>query len=122
MKPGDTGLVRILKATGYSMAGFRAAWTHESAFRQETILLIVMVPLAAWLGRTAPERAMLIATGLLILVVELLNSAVEAVVDRVGTDPHRLSGLAKDLGSAAVLLSLAAVWLTWGLIAWARFA
>ena len=86
MKPGDTGLTRIRKATGYSMAGLRAAWQHESAFRQETALLLVMIPLALWLGETVAERAMLIATGLFVLVVELLNSAVEAAVEARG-DP-----------------------------------
>ncbi len=121
MKPGDTGLTRIRKATLYSMAGLRAAWQHESAFRQETALFVVMVPLALWLGETMTERAMLIATGLLILVVELLNSAVEAAVDRIGADPHNLSGRAKDLGSAAVFVSLVATGLIWAGVAAERF-
>ena len=121
MKPGDTGLTRIRKATGYSMAGLRAAWQHESAFRQETALLLVMIPLALWLGETIAERAMLIATGLFVLVVELLNSAVEAAVDRIGRDPHNLSGRAKDLGSAAVFVSLVTVGLIWLGVAAGRF-
>jgi diacylglycerol kinase (ATP) len=121
MKPGDTGLTRIRKATGYSMAGLRAAWQHESAFRQETALLLVMIPLALWLGETVAERAMLIATGLFVLVVELLNSAVEAAVDRIGRDPHNLSGRAKDLGSAAVFVSLVTIGLIWLGVAAGRF-
>lgn len=116
-----SGLQRVLKAFTYSAAGLRACWDNEAAFRQEAIFAVFMVPGAFWLGTTAVQRILLVSSVLFVLVVELLNTAVEAVVDRVGTDPHSLSRLAKDLGSAAVLLSLAAVWLTWGLIAWERF-
>jgi len=116
-----SGLQRLLKAFTYSAAGLRACWDNEAAFRQEAIFAVFMVPGAFWLGTTAVQRILLVSSVLSVLVVELLNTAIEAVVDRVGTDPHSLSRLAKDLGSAAVLLSLAAVWLTWGLIAWERF-
>ena len=120
-KPGNTGLRRIVNATFFSWAGLRTAWRNEAAFRQECLLAIVLIPAAFWLGGTAVERALLIGTCVLVLIVELLNTAIEVVVDRVGTDHHELSGRAKDLGSAAVLVSLALVAVTWGLIAWARF-
>jgi diacylglycerol kinase (ATP) len=121
-KPGNTGLKRIWNATLYSLAGLRAAWQGESAFRQETLLSVVLVPTAFWLGTTVVERSLLIGSCLLVMIVELLNSAIEAVVDRIGSERHDLSGRAKDLGSAAVFLSLALVLIVWGLIAWERFA
>lgn len=120
--PRPSGWQRLLKAFSYSAAGLRACWRNEPAFRQEATFAFFMVPGAFWLGGSAVERILLLGSVFLVLIVELLNTAVETVVDRVGTDPHSLSGLAKDLGSAAVLLSLAVVWLTWGLIAWERFA
>jgi diacylglycerol kinase (ATP) len=118
----NTGLRRLVNATFFSLAGLRAAWRNEAAFRQECALAAVLTPAAFWVGQTAVERSLLIGTCWLVLVVELLNSAVEAVVDRVGTDHHKLSGRAKDLGSAAVFVSLALTTLVWGLIAWERFA
>jgi diacylglycerol kinase (ATP) len=120
-KPGNTGIRRIFNATFYSLAGLRAAWQHEAAFRQEVMLAVVLVPTGIWLGRNAVERSLLIGSCLLVLIVELLNSGLEAIVDRVGLEPHRLSGQAKDLGSAAVFVSLALVLVIWGLIAWERF-
>ena len=105
-KPGNTGLRRIVNATFFSFAGFRAAWRDEAAFRQEALLCLVLVPTAFWLGRTAVERSLLIGSCLLVLIVELLNTGIENVVDRVGQEHHRLSGQAKDLGSAAVFTSL----------------
>ena len=113
-KPGNTGLTRIIKAAGYSWAGLKAAFKHEAAFRQELTLCLLMLPLALWLGQTGVERALLIGSLLLVLIVELLNSAIEAVVDRFGGEQHELSGRAKDIGSAAVfiaLLNAAIVWL-----------
>jgi diacylglycerol kinase (ATP) len=110
---GATGLRRILDATRYSLAGLRAALT-EAAFRQELALSAVLVPLGLYLGRSGVERALLAGSVLQVLVVELLNTAVEAVVDRVSVEDHDLSKRAKDIGSAAVLLSLVlagAVWL-----------
>ena len=120
-KPGNTGIRRIINAAFFSVAGLRAAWRHEAAFRQEVMLAVVLMPTGVWLGRTAVERALLIGSCLLVLIVELLNSGIEAIVDRVGMEPHRLSGQAKDLGSAAVFVSLVLVLVVWGLIAWSRF-
>ena len=120
-KPDNVGLRRIVNATLFSLAGLRAAWQHEAAFRQELMLAVVLIPAGIWLGRTAVERSLLIGSCLLVLIVELLNSAIEAIVDRVGLEPHPLSGRAKDLGSAAVFVSLALVLVVWSLIAWSRF-
>ena len=120
-KPGNTGLRRIVNATFFSLAGLNAAWRSESAFRQELMLCVVLVPAGLWLGRTAVERALLVGCCLLVLVVELLNSAIEAVVDRVGEELHPLSGRAKDFGSAAVFVALTLTLVVWSLIAWDRF-
>ncbi len=111
---GDVG--RVLRAAGYSIAGLRAALRKEAAFRQEVILFVVLAPLAFWLGRNGIERALLLGSLLLVLIVELLNSAVEATVDRISRKHHRLSGRAKDMGSAAVYLSILLATLTWLLI------
>lgn len=111
---GATGLKRLVNATRYSFAGLAAAARHEDAFRQELVLATVLVPLGLWLGSTGAERALLVGSVLMILVVELLNSAVEATVDRVSLDDHSLAKRAKDIGSAAVMVALvcaAAVWL-----------
>lgn len=116
MKPGDTGLTRIWRATGYTWAGLKAAWRQEAAFRQEVGLLVVMTPVAFWVGRTLLEQALLIAVGLLVLAVELLNLAIEAAIDRIGHDDHDLSGIAKDMGSAAVFTSLTIVVIVWGAV------
>lgn len=115
-KPGETGLKRILSAAGYSVNGLRSCWNNEAAFRQELLACIVMVPLALYLGNTGLEKAALLGSCILVLIVEILNSSVEAVVDRIGHEHHELSGLAKDLGSAAVMLSLLNVAVVWGLI------
>jgi len=112
---------RILRATKFSMQGFRSAWQHEAAFRQELVLTIIMTPIAVWLGQTMVERALLIAVLLLVLIVELFNSAIEAAIDRHGDEHHELSGRAKDMGSAAVFVSLVIVILAWGAVAWQRF-
>jgi diacylglycerol kinase (ATP) len=112
-KPGYQGLTRIIKAAGYSAKGFRAAWKYESAFRQEIVLTGALIPLAFWLGRDPVEIGMLISCLLLVVIVELLNSAIEAVVDRVGDEPHQLSGRAKDLGSAAVFVALILAGVLW---------
>lgn len=113
---GKTGLTRLINAAGYSFDGFRAAFRHEDAFRQEVFLAIVLIPLAAWLGDTGVERALMIGSILLVLVVELLNSAVEAAVDRISLDHHLLIKRAKDMGSAAVMLTLLNVAVVWGLV------
>jgi diacylglycerol kinase (ATP) len=115
------GLKRLINATLFSLAGLKAAWRNEEAFRLECLAAIVMTPTAFWLGRTAVERALLVGTCWLVLIVELLNSAVESAVDRVGTDHHTLSGRAKDLGSAAVFVSLMLTLLVWVLVIVERF-
>jgi diacylglycerol kinase (ATP) len=115
------GPSRILKATVWSMQGLRAAWLHESSFRLEVYLLLVMGPLALWLGQTGLERALLIGSCLLVLAAELLNSAVEAVIERYGPEHHELAGRAKDMGSAAVFVLMLNVLLCWGLILAPRF-
>ena len=120
-KPDNTGIMRAVRAARFSAQGFVHAWRHESAFRQELTLGVLLTPLALWLGQTALERVLLIACLLLVLIVELLNSAVEAAIDRVGDEHHELSGRAKDLGSAAVFLSLGLVLLVWSTVAWGRF-
>ena len=107
---------RILKATHWSLQGLRAAWLHESSFRLEVYLLIVLGPLGLWLGANGVERALLVGSCLLVLSVELLNSAVEAVIERYGAEFHELAGRAKDMGSAAVFVVMLNVVLTWGLI------
>jgi diacylglycerol kinase (ATP) len=108
------GLTRLIRAFGNSLRGFIGAFREEAAFRQELALALVVVPAGLWFGRTGIERALLVAPMLVVLIVELLNSAVEAAIDRIGPEHHELSGLAKDIGSAAVFLAivlLAAVWL-----------
>ena len=111
---GRTGLDRVVRATGYSMEGLRAAYRHESAFRQEFWLAVVLMPLALWIGQSWVETALLMGSVLIVLIVELLNSAVESAIDRISFDTHDLSKRAKDIGSAAVFLALllcAGVWL-----------
>lgn len=120
-KSGNTGIRRILRATRFSAQGFAHAWRHEAAFRQEIALTLLLVPLAIWLGRTGIESFMLIICCVFVLIVELLNSAIEAAIDRFGEEHHELSGRAKDLGSAAVFLSLVIVVATWATVAWLRF-
>jgi diacylglycerol kinase (ATP) len=110
------GFKRLINACFFSAAGFKATWKHEEAFRQEVMLFVVATPLAIWLGETPVEKLLLIGSMVLVLLVELLNSAVEAVVDRVGYEHHELSGRAKDIGSAAVTLSLVWAAVTWALI------
>jgi len=111
--PKNKGIRRIMLAGVYAVAGFRAALRHEAAFRQEALLALVFVPLAFFLDVSALERVLLVAVTALVLIVELLNSAIEAVVDRVGPELHELSGRAKDMGSAAVLVTLVLWLFTW---------
>ena len=113
---GKTGFKRLCNAFFYSLDGFRAAFKHEDAFRQEALLALVAVPLALWLGKTGPERALMIGSVLLVLIVELLNSAIEAAVDRISLDHHHLIKRAKDMGSAAVLVSLVNAAVVWAVL------
>jgi diacylglycerol kinase (ATP) len=113
---GKTGVQRVINATRYSLEGLAAAARHEDAFRQELILAAVMVPLGLWLGADGVERALLAGSVLMVLVVELLNSAVEAVVDRASPEHHELAKRAKDYGSAAVMVALVVTGLVWILL------
>lgn len=121
MKPGHTGWRHLVHSTRYSLKGLRAAFRNEAAFRQELGVCGVLLPLAWWIGQGPVEWILLVGSCLLVLIVELLNSAIENVVDRIGTERHELSGRAKDIGSAAVMLSLITAGLTWGLLAWEKF-
>jgi len=111
---GTTGLERLFKALGFSMQGLTAAFKNEAAFRQEIYLAIILIPLGFILGETGVEIALLVSAILLVLIIELINSGMEAVVDRFGGEQHELSGRAKDVGSAAVLIALLNVVLVWG--------
>lgn len=115
---GKTGLERLWNAMSYSRDGFKAAWQHEAAFREEVLLALVAIPLGLWLGKSGLEKAALVASILMVLLVELINSAVEAVVDRVSPERHDLSKRAKDLGSAAVFIALTAAASVWVLVLW----
>lgn len=113
---GKTGLRRVLNAFLYSVEGLKAAHKHENAFRQETLLALLLIPAALLMPADGTGKALMIGSVLLVLIVELLNSAVEAAVDRISLDHHRLAKRAKDIGSAAVLLSLVNVVVVWGLV------
>lgn len=113
---GKTGLRRLLNALGYSLAGFRAAYKHEDAFRQEVLLAVFLIPLALWMNVSLLGKALMLGSVLLVIIVELLNSAVEATVDRISLDSHDLAKRAKDIGSSAVLVSLINVIVIWALV------
>ncbi|WP_299789213.1 diacylglycerol kinase [uncultured Shewanella sp.] len=122
MKPENNhGLKRIFRATGFSMQGLRLAWSHEAAFRQELMLAAIMLPIALVVDISTVERLFLILTLFIVLITELLNSAIEAVVDRIGDEIHPLSGQAKDVASAAVFMSLALCGITWTIILASRY-
>lgn len=114
--PQATGIKRIINALFFSFAGFKATWSHEEAFRQEVLIFLVTTPIALYVDKTNLEKLLMIGSVVLVLLVELLNSAIEAVVDRVGFEHHELSGRAKDIGSAAVMLSLVWAAVTWAVI------
>ena len=115
----DTGgLTRIIRAFGYSLQGFRACYRHEAAFRQEVLAAVVLVPLGLWIGDGGVEKALLVGSWLFVMIVELLNSAIEATVDRFGPEHHKLSGRAKDIASASVFASISLAVLVWGLVLW----
>jgi diacylglycerol kinase (ATP) len=113
---GNKGLKRIILAAGYSWQGFKASWINEEAFRQEVMLAVVLIPLALFLEVSQIQTILMIASVLLVLIVEVLNSAVEAVVDLVTKEKHELAGRAKDMGSAAVMLALINLVFVWGMI------
>lgn len=113
-----TGVARIIAALFNSIQGFKAAWQHEEAFRQEVLLFLVGAPLGLWLGKSGIEKALLLGSLLLVLIVELLNTGIEIVVDRISFERHELSGRAKDVGSAAVLTSLLLAAAVWLLVLW----
>jgi diacylglycerol kinase (ATP) len=113
---GPRGIERIIKATVYSWQGLKATFRNEAAFRQELLLCVILAPLGLWLGHNGVERALLVGSLLLVIIVELLNTGIEIVVDRFGGERHELSGWAKDAGSAAVLVSLVNVCVIWALV------
>ncbi len=117
-----TDFGRVARAAEYSYWGLHAALRKEAAFRQEVILFVVMAPLGCWLGHNGIERSLLVGSLLIVLIVELLNSGIEATVDRISTEHHKLSGRAKDMGSAAVILSILLVIMVWGFVLVDRFA
>jgi len=120
-KPGKTGIERIIDAFGYSMKGLAATWKYEAAFRQEIALAVVLIPSAFWLARDHVELILLISSVFWVLMAELANSSLEAVVDRTGSEPNELSGRAKDIGSALVFVSLALLVIIWAIIGINRF-
>jgi diacylglycerol kinase (ATP) len=117
-----TGLAHLWYALGYSLAGFRAAYKHEDAFRQEVWFALVLIPLAIWLPVTTIDKVLMIGSVLLVIIIELINSAIEATVDRISLEVHDLAKRAKDIGSAAVLVSLINAVVVWGLILLDRYA
>ena len=117
-KPNGRGFMRIVRAGVCSWQGFKAAWRHEAAFRQEALLAIVLIPLGLWLGQGGVERALLAGSVLLVPIAELLNSAIETVVDRIGMERHELSGRAKDMGSAIVFLAISLAIMVWCCVLW----
>ncbi len=112
---------RLWRATGYSLAGLRAAFQHEQAFRQEVYMLLIVVPLGLWWGDGAVEKILLIGSWFIVMLAELLNSAVEAVVDRIGSEQHELSGRAKDIASAAVMVALVLAVMTWFMLVFLKY-
>jgi diacylglycerol kinase (ATP) len=121
MKSGLGGITRIIAAAGNSMRGVRDAWRHESAFRQDSALSLVLLVLSFWLAQTFVEWLLLVTPLFLLLIVEILNSAIENTVDRIGEEHHELSGRAKDMASAAVMFCLILIAITWLGMAWSRF-
>lgn len=112
----NTGIKRIILAGGYSIAGLKAAFRHEAAFRQEVMLALILIPLSFWLNIETTQRLVLVSVVVLVLIAELINSAIEAIVDRIGSEHHELSGRAKDIGSAAVFISLALMIYVWATV------
>jgi diacylglycerol kinase (ATP) len=122
MKPGKTGIRRIINASAYSWQGFKAAFKHEAAFRQELILCLVLLALLPWVASNKLEVLILILSLFIVLICEIINSAIEAVVDRFGDEIHPLAGRAKDMGSAAVFLALLNLGVCWSLIFYTNYS
>lgn len=114
----STGLARVYKAAGYSVKGLTAAWKNEAAFRQEAVAAIIAIILAFWLDVDAIARLLLIGSVILVIIIEVINSAIEAVVDRIGSELHELSGRAKDMGAAAVFLAILLALFVWITVLW----
>ena len=121
MKPARTGFSRLLAATGYSLRGLKACFSHEAAFRQELALVAILLPLSFVIAKTVVQWLLLVSPLFLLLIVELLNSAIESVVDRIGDERHELSGRAKDMGSAAVMLCLLLTACCWFSLVWLNY-
>ncbi|HBO21383.1 diacylglycerol kinase [Providencia sp.] len=117
----DKGLTRVIKAAGYSLKGLKAAWINEAAFRQESVAAIIAIIIAFYLDISYIDRILLVSVVVLVAIVELINSAIEAVVDRVGSEYHELSGRAKDIGSAAVFISIGLALFVWVIVLWQRY-
>ncbi|MBN1848368.1 MAG: diacylglycerol kinase [Deltaproteobacteria bacterium] len=117
----NKGIPRLIKACGYSLKGLKAAWLNEEAFRIEILIIGIIFPLGWWLGASGTQKALLIGIYFVVLIVELINSAIEAIVDRIGEEYHLLAGRAKDLGSASVFISLTACVVIWAIILFERF-
>ncbi|MCW2256540.1 diacylglycerol kinase (ATP) [Providencia alcalifaciens] len=115
------GFTRVIKAAGYSLKGLKAAWINEAAFRQESVAAVLAVVIACWLDISYIDRLLLISSVVLVAIVELINSAIEAVVDRVGSEYHELSGRAKDIGSAAVFITIGLALVIWATVLWQRY-
>ena len=122
MKPGKKGISRIIAATGNSFDGMKACWEHEAAYRQDVMLSIVLLIASFFVAKSTSQWLLLVLPLFLLIIVESLNSAIEAVVDRIGTEYHDLSGRAKDIASAAVFFCLCMIGLSWGAILWSNFA
>ena len=115
------GLTRVINAAGYSLKGLKAAWINEAAFRQESVAAIIAIIIAFYLDLSYMDRILLVSSVVLVAIIELVNSAIEAVVDRVGSEYHELSGRAKDIGSAAVFISIGLALFIWALVLWQRY-
>lgn len=115
------GFTRVIKAAGYSLKGLKAAWINEAAFRQESVAAVLAVIIACWLDISYVDRLLLISSVVMVAIVELINSAIEAVVDRVGSEYHELSGRAKDIGSAAVFITIGLALVIWVTVLWQRY-
>lgn len=121
-KPGKKGIARLIAATGYSIKGLRAVWKHEEAFRLEASAALVCIPASFWVGKDLTHQLLLVTSCVLILLAELFNSAIEATVDRVSHERHPLSGLAKDIGSAGVFLTMLLFLTVWGTSLWQKLS